>query len=187
MEEWMATKRQQDILRSYEGARVAITGLARTSVPLVRILSAAGARITVFDKKAHDALKPQIDQLTGCVYELRAGSEFFEGIDCYDYVFPSPGINPDRPDFLAARAAGVKFRYEIELTMQLAECPVIGITGSSGKTTTTTLTGLILEQAAKRRGKGRVLVGGNIGQPLVEAVLDTTEDDFVVLRCPASS
>ena len=178
----MATERQKDILRSFEGARVAVTGLARTSVPLVRVLSRAGARITVFDKKPAEALKPQTDQLAGYVYELRAGSDSFEGIDCYDYVFPSPGINPDRPDFLAARDAGVKFRYEIELTMQLAECTVIGITGSSGKTTTTTLTGLIMERACKRLGKGKVLVGGNIGQPLVEAVLDAGKDDFIVLE-----
>ncbi|HNV34933.1 MAG TPA: UDP-N-acetylmuramoyl-L-alanine--D-glutamate ligase [Bacillota bacterium] len=178
----MSSRRQNEILCAYDGARIAVTGLARTSVPLVRVLSRAGARITVFDRKSHDELKEQTDKLAGTVYELRAGSEAFEGIDSFDYVFPSPGINPNRPDFLAARAAGVKFGYEIELTMQLAECPVIGITGSSGKTTTTTLTGLILEEACRRRGKGNVLVGGNIGQPLVEEVLDTCADDFVVLE-----
>lgn len=178
----MPTRRQKEILSAFDGARIAVTGLARTSIPLVRVLSAAGARITVFDRKLPEELKAQTAQLAGCVYELRAGSDVFEGIDGFDYVFPSPGINPDRQDFLAAREAGVKFGYEIELTMQLAECPVIGITGSSGKTTTTTLTGMILEEACRRRGKGKVMVGGNIGQPLVEQVLSSSHDDFIVLE-----
>jgi len=178
----MSSRRQNEILSAYNGAHIAVTGLARTSVPLIRVLSRAGARITVFDRKPADELKAQTEKLAGTVYELRAGSDAFEGIDSFDYVFPSPGINPNRPDFLTAKAEGVKFGYEIELTMRLAECPVIGITGSSGKTTTTTLTGLILEEACRRRGRGNVLVGGNIGQPLVEDVLDTCADDFVVLE-----
>lgn len=178
----MSTTRQKDLLGVYEGARIAIAGLARTSVPLVKVLAGAGARITVFDKKLADELKPQLDMLADTVFELKAGADTFEGIDGFDYLFPSPGINPNRADFLQARAAGVKFGYEIELTMKLAECPVIGITGSSGKTTTTTLTGLMLSRAASRKGNGRVMVGGNIGQPLVEEVLSSGKDDFLVLE-----
>ena len=178
----MANERQRRILRAFEGKRVAIAGLGRTSVPLVRLLSGFGARVTVFDKKDQKDLIVQLDQLRGSVYELRAGTDSFEGIGCFDYLFPSPGINPDRPDFLSARSAGVKFGYEIELTIELAECPVIGITGSSGKTTTTTLVGLMLEEACRRRGKGAVMVGGNIGRPLVEEVLSGKADDFAVLE-----
>jgi UDP-N-acetylmuramoylalanine--D-glutamate ligase len=178
----MATERQRKILRAFEGKRVAVAGLGRTSVPLVRLLSSFGARVTVFDKKGQPELAAQLEQLRGSVYELRAGTDSFEGIGCYDYLFPSPGINPDRQDFLAAKSAGVKFGYEIELTIELAECPVIGITGSSGKTTTTTLVGLMLEQASRRRGKGSVMVGGNIGRPLVEEVLQAGPQDFAVLE-----
>lgn len=178
----MATERQRRILRAFEGKRVAIAGLGRTSVPLVRLLSGSGARVTVFDKKSQQELASQLDQLRGSVYELRAGTDSLDGISCFDYFFPSPGINPDRPDFLSAKAAGVKFAYEIELTIELAECPVIGITGSSGKTTTTTLVGLMLEQACRRRGKGSVMVGGNIGKPLVEEVLKGAAGDFAVLE-----
>ncbi len=178
----MATERQRRILRAFEGKRVAVAGLGRTSVPLVRLLSGSGARVTVFDKKSQSELAVQLDQLRGSVYELRAGTDAFEGISCFDYFFPSPGINPDRQDFLAAKSAGVKFGYEIELTIELAECPVIGITGSSGKTTTTTLVGLMLEEASRRRGRGTVMVGGNIGRPLVEEILQGGPQDFAVLE-----
>ena len=64
----MSSRRQNEILCAYDGARIAVTGLARTSVPLVRVLSRAGARITVFDRKSHDELKEQTDKLAGTVY-----------------------------------------------------------------------------------------------------------------------
>ena len=113
--------------------------------------------------------------------EALAIVEKFEDID-EDIIFRSPGLRPDIPAFKEAVERGAVLTSEMELFFELTPATVIGITGSDGKTTSTTLTGLILSQQYKDDEKTHIYVGGNIGTPLLPMVADMTERDFAVVE-----
>ena len=162
------------LLNDVKGKKVAILGLGVSNLPLVRMLLSDGEceSITVYDKKGIDEMGEDAGSLASC------GVKFVEGFDEVkgDVIFRSPGFRPDRAELADAIGGGAHLTSEIEKLLQYTPARTFAITGSDGKTTTTTLTGKFLSEAA------RTFVGGNIGTPLLDKCADMTENDFVVLE-----
>ena len=156
-------------------------GLGVSNRPLIDFLLSHGAIVSARDQKERGELSPLCDELEQKGVTLILGSTYLDGID-EDLIFRSPGLRPDLPAFAEAVKRGAILTSEMELFLELTPATVIGITGSDGKTTTTTLTGEILGEACRTRGEGRVFVGGNIGNPLLPEVFEMTEKDFAVIE-----
>ncbi|MEK6698753.1 MAG: UDP-N-acetylmuramoyl-L-alanine--D-glutamate ligase [Nitrospirota bacterium] len=159
---------------NFRGKRVTVVGLARSGVAAARTLNALGAVVTVTDKKPADQLTAQIAALGSGAIRVEAGGHpdgiFIET----DLIVLSPGV-PNIPQVLAARQRGVKVISELELAWLLSDSPFIGVTGTNGKSTVTTLAGLMLQKAGKR-----VLVAGNIGNALTEDIRLLRGRDWIV-------
>ncbi len=156
-------------------------GFARSNKPLVEILLSVGASVTVRDKKR--ALEGDADYVRfsamGAKFVL--GDSYLENLSG-DYIFRSPAFRPDLPEIVAAVEQGAALTSEMELFFEICPAKIIGITGSDGKTTTTTLTHLLLDTECKSSGRGKAYVGGNIGAPLLPLVFDMTKDDFAIVE-----
>src|SRR6185312_1360987 len=109
--------------------------------------------------------------------ELTLGGHLVSDVADAEIVYAAPAVPRELPVLVAARERGIPVSNEIELLFALCRAPIVGITGSAGKTTTTTLAGLILG-----RGSRRVHVGGNIGTPLIDRVDEISPEDLVVLE-----
>ena len=149
------------------GKKVGILGLGVSNLPLLEILKDFDCEITVRDKK------PVSQELPSCV-KVITGDGYLS--DIYeDIVFRSPGIMYSCDEIQSALKRGTVVTSEMEMFFELCPCRIIGITGSDGKTTTTTIISEILKKAGKR-----VFLGGNIGSPLLPQIKDMTKDDFCV-------
>jgi UDP-N-acetylmuramoylalanine--D-glutamate ligase len=161
----------------FDGQRVTVVGLAREGTALARFLVERGATVTVTDRQERRALKAQLAALEGLPIRYQLGGhpeKVFEA----DVIFLSPGVPFDSPLAQEARRRGIPLSNETRLFTRLCPAPIVGITGSSGKTTTTALTGEMLEKSHP----GRVWVGGNIGQPLIGHLTEIRPDDRVVME-----
>lgn len=157
--------------------KVTVVGLAREGVALCRFLVARGAHVTVSDIKEAEALGPQLAQVAGLPLRLSLGRHRpDDGLDA-DLVCLSPGIPPDIELVQAARARRVPISSATALFFERCRARIVGVTGSSGKTTTTALVGAMLAAAGRS-----ATVGGNIGKPLIEQVDDFSPEDWVVLE-----
>ena len=160
------------------GRGVTLIGLgARTNVELARYLARRGARVTISDQKPADQLALEIGLLGDLPVTLALGGHRDEHVAGADYVFVSPGVPRELPILVAAREAGAVISSEIELLFAECASPIVGITGSSGKTTTTTLVGRMLQLAGRK-----TWVGGNIGVPLINRLDEIGADSWVVLE-----
>ena len=162
----------------------AVLGYGVSNRPLVEWLIAHGAKsVTVRDKRAPEDMEKSGDaeRLSALGAGLVCGEDYLRGLS-EELIFRSPGIRPDLPELRAAAERGAILSSEMELFLALTEARVVAISGSDGKTTTTTLTSLILEEACKRKGRGKVYRGGNIGTPLLPFVEDMTPEDFAVVE-----
>lgn len=161
----------------FAGKRVAVVGLGVSNIPLIRFLRRKGAHVTGCDQKSAEQLKERLPQLEEAECELQLGSDYLATLSAHDVIFLTPGMRKNLPEIQAARAAGALVSSEIQLVFELCRAPIVGITGSSGKTTTTMLCGEIL----KTQGD-QVWVGGNIGQPLIEVIEAVPPSAKVVLE-----
>ncbi len=150
-----------------------VVGLARSGVAAARALHALGALVTVTDKKPLDRLSAQVTSL-GSGITIEAGGHPERIFIETDLIVLSPGV-PDIAPVLQARRHGIKVISELELAWLLSDAPYIGITGTNGKSTVTTLVGLMLAKAKKN-----VLVAGNIGNALTEDISQLTGKDWIV-------
>jgi UDP-N-acetylmuramoylalanine--D-glutamate ligase len=162
---------------SFQDRRVTIIGMAREGTALARFLAREGAKVTVSDTKGIADLAEEIGQLAGLPIQCVLRGHPPDILNT-DVVFVSPGVPREVPILRQAAAKGLPMSSETELLFDLCPAPVVGITGSSGKTTTTTLIGEML-RADRRR---KVWVGGNIGRPLIEHVDEMRPADWVVLE-----
>ena len=170
-----------DIIR---GGDCTVLGYGVSNRPLVEWLISHGAgSVTVRDGKSMAEMETGGDKakLESLGVTLICGEDYLAGITG-DIIFRTPGIRPDRPEIRSAVETGAVLSSEMELFLALTEARVMAISGSDGKTTTTTLTSLILTEACKRRGAGKVYLGGNIGTPLLPFVEDMTPEDFAVVE-----
>lgn len=173
-----------DFLQTVEklrGVTATVVGLGISNLPLIDFLLKHGVRVTARDGKMREALGDIPEYLEARRIPLFCGEGYLEGIH-EQLIFRTPGLRPDKPALLAAVARGSVLTSEMELFLQLTPARVIGITGSDGKTTTTTLTGLFLERECQRTGKGNTFVGGNIGEPLLPRLEKMTADDYAVVE-----
>jgi UDP-N-acetylmuramoylalanine--D-glutamate ligase len=174
-----ASARQRDaVLASMRGQRALLVGLgARTHVALARFMAQHGAAVTITDAKPADRLATEMALLGDLPVRYALGRHRVEDFIAADVVYVSPGVPADLPEIVAARRAGRPISSEMALFFALCAAPIVGITGSAGKTTTTSLVGAMLQAAGRR-----TWVGGNIGTPLIEHVLEIAPSDWVVLE-----
>ena len=149
-----------------KGRNILVVGLAKSGVSAARFLVSRGATVTVTDREDADRLAPWIRRLD-VPATLHLGGHSEEDFLAADSIVLSPGVPVTLPLLAAARSHGVEVIGEVELAYRFLEGPIIGITGSNGKTTTTTLVGEILRHAGID-----CFVAGNIGRPLTDALLE---------------
>lgn len=159
----------------FSGRSVTLLGAGVSNMPLAEVSAKYASRLTVRDKKTPAELGEAAVRLEALGARLITGEGYLRDID-EDLVFRSPGIRPDLPELNEARARGSVVTSEMELFLAAHPCPVYAITGSDGKTTTTTLTSMLLEP------KGKVFLGGNIGEPLLHRLPLVTPDDAVAVE-----
>ena len=158
----------------------AVVGVGISNLPLVRFLREHGAAVTARDRKTEAEIGAKtLAALRETGAKLRLGEGYLDDLT-EDVIFRTPGLRPDLPAFRAAVARGSELTSEMEWFLECSPAPVLGVTGSDGKTTTATLTYLFLQEEANRRGSGRVFLGGNIGEPLLPRVESMTAGDFAV-------
>ena len=166
----------QEYLASLRGKRVAVLGIGVSNTPLIKMLLRADVEVTACDKRQREDFGGQAEELESLGAELRLGPDYLDGLD-HDVIFRTPGLRPDVPQLLAARERGSTITSEMEVFFQVCPCKTIAVTGSDGKTTTTTIIAELLKAAGQS-----VYVGGNIGKPLLPDVADMVEEDFSVLE-----
>ena len=163
---------------SFEGVRVAVLGLGISNTPLIGWLLRRGAIITARDKKPFDKLNEKVREYKACGVRFVCGDDYLKGLD-EQVIFKAPGLRYDLPEIQRAVENGSVLTSEMELFFELCPCRIIGVTGSDGKTTSTTL---IYKALASVYGEDKVFVGGNIGKPLLPELDRMTEDCFAVLE-----
>lgn len=162
-----------------KGKSVALIGAGVSNMAAVDLLLSLGARVTARDGKA-DAEKEASLRSRGVATVF--GEGYLEGL-CEDVLLKSPGIRPDVPEIASAVARGSVLTSEMEIFLAFCPCKVYAITGSDGKTTTTTLVSEILKKDRELAGKnGKVYLGGNIGTPLLPFIREMTADDAAVVE-----
>lgn len=155
---------------------VAVLGFGISNRPLVELLLRLGAHVHIYDQKQPEALGEAAENA------IARGALFYSDLDAMPLtdmrvIFRSPGIRPYLPPLVAARKAGVEISSEMAWFLEITPATVIAITGSDGKTTTTTLTAKMLEADGHR-----VFLGGNLGTPLLDRATEMTADDFAVVE-----
>ena len=159
----------------YNGKKALVCGMARSGIAAAKLLKSLGAEVTLQDMKKREDIAADVLNLENEGIVLYTGANP-DDIACeQDIIVLSPGIPCDLPFINAAEAAGVSVISEVELAYGLTKCPITAITGTNGKTTTTTLTGEIMKAVY-----GNTAVVGNIGIPYSEEVEHLTEKDWVV-------
>jgi len=158
-----------------KGKRVLVVGLGRTGRDSARFLAQQGARVLVSDFRSAAELRSEINELSDLAIEYQLGEAHADDLAGVDYVIPSPGVARENILLQKASAWRIPILSEIELAYRFSCAPIIAITGTNGKSTTTTLVGEILRAAGKK-----VFIGGNLGVPFISAV--SNEWDWIVLE-----
>src|SRR5246127_5102075 len=157
--------------------RVLVVGLGKSGVAAALFLKARGARVTVSDTKTEDELRAEIPVLLDHGIAVETGGHGERTFRGQDLIVVSPGVPVDAPPLVQARALGEAVIGEVELAAQFLPGPVVAITGSNGKTTTTTLAGEIMTA-----GGFPTLVGGNIGTPAISLAEHAKPETVIVLE-----
>jgi UDP-N-acetylmuramoylalanine--D-glutamate ligase len=162
---------------AYAGKQAVVVGIGVSNMPLIRYLVGKGAQVTACDRQPEANLGERAEELRALGVALATGDGYLAPLADHDLIFLTPGIPKHLPEIVAARERGATILGEVGLVLAACRAPIIGITGSAGKTTTTTLVGAILQAAGRD-----VHVGGNIGTPLIERVETIAPDAAVVLE-----
>ena len=167
---------------SIQNKKIAVLGLGISNRPLIKYLSGIGVSdLTGFDgaKENSSAAVAIKEDLKGYLKEIHLGENYLEKLldDKYDYIFKTPVIRHDIPELLRAKEQGAIITSEMEVFMQLCPATIVAITGSDGKTTTSTLVYEILKEEGYK-----TWLGGNIGNPLLKDIEEIKETDMVVLE-----
>jgi len=159
---------------SVSGQQVLVVGAARSGVAAAHLLATRGARVTLTDRKMEI---PEAAELRTAGVRLELGGHHARSFDTANLIVLSPGVPGELPEIARARALGVPVIGELELASRWLRGPIVAITGTKGKSSTTTMVGRMLEASGKR-----VLVGGNIGVPVSAQVDVSTEDTVHVIE-----
>ena len=161
---------------SLRGKKIAVLGLGVSNRPIVELLLEFGCDVTGCDRTPREKLDEEILDLERRGCKLRVGDGYLDGLQA-DIVFRTPGMHPAHPALEQLRQNGAHVTSEMADFFRLCPCPVIAVTGSDGKTTTTTLISEMLKAAGNR-----VWLGGNIGTPLLPLVRQMRENDYAVVE-----
>ena len=165
-----------EYVNSIKDKRIAVIGVGVSNTPLINLLLSCGCNVTVCDKRSLSEMGMEALNLINRGAKLKLGEDYLEGLD-YDIIFRTPGLMPFDPHLEAAKAGGSLITSEMEVFFALCPCKTIAVTGSDGKTTTTTIISELLKAAGYR-----VHLGGNIGHPLLCEIPETVADDIAVLE-----
>ena len=166
----------KEYIESIKDKSVSVIGIGVSNTPLIRLLAENGVKVTAFDKKSREQLGALASDLENLGVTLTLGPDYLSEVTG-DIIFRTPGLRPDVPALLKARERGAEITSEMEVFLSLCPCMTIGVTGSDGKTTTTT----IISELLKKSGR-RVFTGGNIGTPLLDRTDEMTASDVCVLE-----
>ena len=166
----------EEYLDSLQNKTVAVIGIGVSNQPLLKLLLDRGIAVTACDKKDRESLGIVAEQLEANGCRLRLGEGYLDDLT-EDVIFRTPGMRPDLPQLTAAVERGSALTSEMEVFFEVCPCPKIAVTGSDGKTTTTT----IIAELLRRAGKS-VHLGGNIGHPLLAETGSMKPDDVAVLE-----
>ncbi len=158
--------------------KVAVIGLGVSNLPLIDYLYEKKAQVTVFDERTIDEISKDIINKIN-IYEFKTsfGKNCLDNLKGFNIIFRSPSCLPTRPELQAEADRGAIVTTEVEMLMEMCPCKIIGVTGSDGKTTTTSMINAIL-----RKGGYTTFLGGNIGTPLFTKLPEMTPEDIVVLE-----
>ncbi len=158
--------------------KVAVIGLGVSNIPLLDYLHTNKARVTIFDQREIDNMpKDLMDKITAYSFEFSLGKNYLEKLNGFDLIFRSPSCLPTIPQLEKEANRGAIVTTEIEMLMEMCPGTIIGVTGSDGKTTTTSLISAILKNAGYK-----TYLGGNIGTPLFTKLPEMEKEDIVVLE-----
>ena len=156
--------------------KIAVLGLGVSNRPLVRLLLEYGCDVVGCDRTPREKLDAEVLELENLGCKLHVGDDYLDGVAA-DILFRTPGMHPNNPAIEALRSRGAEVTSEMEAFFEVCPCRIIGVTGSDGKTTTTTL----ISEMLKTEGK-TVWLGGNIGTPLLPLVRQMQETDIAVVE-----
>ena len=168
----------ESYLATLRGKQVAVIGIGVSNIPLIKLFLKKGIAVTACDKCEREAYDNQslLLELEAAGVTLHMGAGYLDDLT-QDVIFRSPGIRPDIPAFAQAKANGAVITSEMEVFFHVCPCKTIAVTGSDGKTTTTTIIAKLLEAAGYH-----VHLGGNIGRPLLPDIESIQPDDLAVLE-----
>lgn len=156
--------------------KVAVVGVGVSNIPLIRFLLKLKANVTAFDRREFQDLGPEVEEFEGKA-EFSLGEDYLQGLTGFDIIFRTPGMRPDIPAFEKARAEGAYITSEMKEFLRHCPGTTVGVTGSDGKSTTTTLIhGILTAQGLKAR------IGGNIGFPLFDEIQEIGDDEYIVVE-----
>jgi UDP-N-acetylmuramoylalanine--D-glutamate ligase len=167
---------------NWRGKRVIVIGAARQGTALTRFLVRRGAQVVLTDARPASALEGTISRLSDSRIKWALGGHPFELLDGAELVCPSGGVPLTIPFIVEAQRRGIPLTNDSQVFLDEVPCKVIGITGSAGKTTTTTLVGRMAQSAAEAGLVDTAYIGGNIGVPLIKEVDQMCPEDLVVLE-----
>ncbi len=167
----------QEYFNTLRDKKIVVIGMGVSNMPLIEKMLEAGLNVTACDKRRRDAFGGQIEVLEQRGLSACLGADYLDHLEGADVIFRTPGMRPDLPQLVQAIEQGAVLTSEMEAFFQLCPCRIIAVTGSDGKTTTTTIIAGLLKEAGYR-----TFVGGNIGHPLLCEVDEIHPDDMVVLE-----
>lgn len=171
-------KKLEEFNKNLFNKKVAIIGLGVSNIPLIDYMYDKKAKVTVFDDREEDKIPKEImDKIKEYKFEFSFGKDNLSKLKNFDIIFRSPSCMPTRPELEEEAKNGAIVTTEIEMLMQMCPAKIIGVTGSDGKTTTTSLIYAILKKAGYN-----TYLGGNIGTPLFTKLEEMTPEDVVVLE-----
>ena len=159
------------------GKNTAVVGIGVSNIPLIRFLLDLGARVSAFDKKSEEQLGEIGTEFKAKGVKLVLGDNYLDNLTGYEVIFKTPSMRIDSPSLVRAKAEGTYITSEMEEFVKYCPAKMFGVTGSDGKTTTTSLMYNILKEEGYK-----TWVGGNIGTPLFAQIEEIKETDMVVLE-----
>ena len=166
-----------EYLKNLKGKRVAVMGIGVSNRPLIDLLLSAGIDVLACDKRERDAFGGLIEELESRGAACALGPDYLDRLTGVDVIFRTPGMRPDLPQLVKACEEGAELTSEMEVFLSVCPCRIIAVTGSDGKTTTTSIIAGLLKASGYR-----TFVGGNIGNPLLSQAEEMRPDDMVVLE-----
>lgn len=160
------------------GKKVAIIGIGVSNLPLLEYFYDLNARVTIFDSKESNQISVEaMQKIEKYGFEFIGGKDSLSRLKGFDIIFRSPSCMPDRPELVEAVENGAVLTSEIEMVLKLAPCKVIGVTGTEGKTTTTTL----INEIVKKSGR-KTYLGGNMGKPIFTKIRNVKPENIIILE-----